>query len=142
MGTALLGTDRPGRHIPWAAAVPARRPDAAHSARCRRGSHQNGSAPPRSATRRLQEKDGVNARGLSKDIPYSTESAGNNPFVAGMTSLPGSKLWGCNIYHSERTARKKDWRRTIGMFDGDPIMQEIMAEGRRLREKDRRQGHT
>jgi len=22
----------------------------------------------------------------------------------------------------ERTARKKDWRRTIGMFDGDPIM--------------------
>jgi len=39
---------------------------------------------------------------------------------------------------SERTMRKKDWRRTVGMFDGDPIMQEIMAEGRRLREEDRR----
>jgi hypothetical protein len=33
----------------------------------------------------------------------------------------------------------KDWRRTVGMFDGDPIMQEIIAEGRRLREEDRRQ---
>ena len=35
--------------------------------------------------------------------------------------------------------RPKDWRRTVGMFDGDPIMQEIIAEGRRLREEDRRQ---
>ena len=41
------------------------------------------------------------------------------------------------IHTSERTARKKDWRRTIGMFDDDPIMQEIIAEGRRLREEDR-----
>jgi hypothetical protein len=47
------------------------------------------------------------------------------------------------MHPSERTAReKKDWRRTIGMFDGDPIMQEIMAEGRRLREEDRRQGRA
>jgi len=44
------------------------------------------------------------------------------------------------MHTAERTARKKDWRRTIGMFDGDPIMQEIMAEGRRLHEEDRRQG--
>ena len=44
------------------------------------------------------------------------------------------------MHTSERTAQKKDWRRTIGMFDGDPILQEIMAEGRRLREEDRRQG--
>jgi hypothetical protein len=36
-------------------------------------------------------------------------------------------------------AHPKDWRRTVGMFDGDPIMQEIIAEGRRLREEDRRQ---
>ena len=35
--------------------------------------------------------------------------------------------------------RPKDWRSTVGMFDGDPIMQEIIAEGRRLREEDRRQ---
>jgi hypothetical protein len=41
---------------------------------------------------------------------------------------------------SEKTTRKKDWRRTIGMFDDDPIMQEIVAEGRRLREEDSRQG--
>ena len=35
--------------------------------------------------------------------------------------------------------RPKDWRRTVGMFDGDPIMQDILAEGRRLREEDRQQ---
>jgi hypothetical protein len=46
------------------------------------------------------------------------------------------------IHTSERAVRKKDWRRTIGMFDGDPIMQEIIAEGQRLREEDRRQGHA
>ncbi len=38
--------------------------------------------------------------------------------------------------------RQKDWRRTVGMFDGDPIMQEIIAEGRRLREEDRHQGQV
>ena len=43
---------------------------------------------------------------------------------------------------SEKTARNKDWRRTIGMFDDDPIMQEIVAEGRRLREEDSRQGRA
>jgi hypothetical protein len=46
------------------------------------------------------------------------------------------------MHISEKTARKKDWRRTIGMFDGDPIMQEIIEEGRRLREEDRRQGRA
>jgi hypothetical protein len=35
--------------------------------------------------------------------------------------------------------RPKDWRRTVGMFDGDPIRQEIIAEGRRRPEKDRLQ---
>jgi hypothetical protein len=34
---------------------------------------------------------------------------------------------------------KKDWRRTVGMFVGDPIMKEIIEEGRRIREADRRQ---
>ncbi len=42
---------------------------------------------------------------------------------------------------TEQAERTKDWRRTVGMFDSDPIMQEIIAEGRRLREADRRQGH-
>ena len=40
---------------------------------------------------------------------------------------------------TEQGEGPKDWRRTVGMFDGDPIMQEIIAEGRRLREEDRRQ---
>jgi hypothetical protein len=35
--------------------------------------------------------------------------------------------------------QKKDWRRTVGMFDGDPIMRQIIKEGQRIREADRRQ---
>ena len=35
--------------------------------------------------------------------------------------------------------RKKDWRCTVGMFDRDSIMKEIIDEGRRVREADRRQ---
>ncbi len=46
------------------------------------------------------------------------------------------------MHTAERTARKKDWRRTIGMFDGDPVMQEIMAEGQRLRAEARQQGRA
>ena len=30
------------------------------------------------------------------------------------------------------SARKKDWRRTVGMFDGDPLMKEIIEEGQRI----------
>ena len=35
--------------------------------------------------------------------------------------------------------RGKDWRRTIGMFDGDPVMQEIIDGALRAREEERRQ---
>ena len=38
----------------------------------------------------------------------------------------------------EVSARKKDWRRTAGMFDGDPLMREIIEEGQCIREEDRR----
>ena len=38
----------------------------------------------------------------------------------------------------DSAAHKKDWRRTAGMFDGDSLMQEIIEEGRRIREEDRR----
>ena len=38
---------------------------------------------------------------------------------------------------ADTAVRKKDWRRTIGMFDGDQIMKEIIDEGRRVREVDR-----
>jgi hypothetical protein len=37
-------------------------------------------------------------------------------------------------------ASRKDWRRTVGMFDGDPIMREIIAEGQRVRDADRQAG--
>src|SRR6516164_7382763 len=30
-----------------------------------------------------------------------------------------------------------DWRSTIGMFAGDPVMKQIIEEGRRIREADR-----
>lgn len=31
----------------------------------------------------------------------------------------------------------RDWRSTIGMFSGDEVMKEIMAEALKIREKDR-----
>lgn len=34
---------------------------------------------------------------------------------------------------------RKDWRRTVGMFRNDPIMEEIIEAGQRIREEDRRQ---
>lgn len=41
------------------------------------------------------------------------------------------------VRKSERPPRVKDWRRTVGMFRGDPIMKEIIEAGRRIREEDR-----
>jgi len=40
---------------------------------------------------------------------------------------------------SERQSPRKDWRLTVGMFKGEPIMKEIIDEALRLREKERRQ---
>ena len=34
---------------------------------------------------------------------------------------------------------RDDWQRTVGMFAGDPVMKEIIEEGRRVREEDRQQ---
>ncbi len=34
---------------------------------------------------------------------------------------------------------ERDWRSTIGMFYGDPLMQEIDEAGRKIRESDREQ---
>ena len=36
-----------------------------------------------------------------------------------------------------RSPSSKDWRQSIGMFDGDPIMKEVIDEGRRVRDEDR-----
>jgi hypothetical protein len=33
----------------------------------------------------------------------------------------------------------KNWRSTLGMFADDPVMKEIIEEGRKLREQDREQ---
>ena len=38
----------------------------------------------------------------------------------------------------ERTPRK-DWRRTIGMFDDDPVMRDVIEEALRHREEERKQ---
>jgi hypothetical protein len=43
------------------------------------------------------------------------------------------------VHTTEKMAPPKDWRQTVGMFADDPIMREIIAEGQRIREADRRQ---
>jgi len=43
------------------------------------------------------------------------------------------------MHKADTGIRKKDWRRTVGMFDGEPIMKEIIDAGRRVREADKRQ---
>ena len=37
----------------------------------------------------------------------------------------------------EKLAPRKDWRSTVGMFAGDPVMKAIIEEGKRIREADR-----
>jgi hypothetical protein len=37
--------------------------------------------------------------------------------------------------------RKKDWRRTVGMFAGDEALMEIFEEAMKLREKDRQRAY-
>lgn len=39
---------------------------------------------------------------------------------------------------SASPSRKKDWRRTVGMFDDDPdFLREVIAEGQAIREAER-----
>ncbi len=37
---------------------------------------------------------------------------------------------------------RDDWKRTFGMFAGDPVMKEIIEAGQRIREDDRRQARS
>ena len=37
-----------------------------------------------------------------------------------------------------RTAQKKDWRRTVGMFTGSDFQKQVDAEGQAIREADRK----
>lgn len=39
----------------------------------------------------------------------------------------------------EKMPPEKNWRSTLGMFANDPIMKEIIEEGRKIRELDRQQ---
>ena len=34
---------------------------------------------------------------------------------------------------------RDDWLKSVGMFAGDPLMKDIIEEGRRVREEDRQQ---
>lgn len=36
-----------------------------------------------------------------------------------------------------RTTAGRDWRRSVGMFQDDPVMKEIIEQGRRIRDDDR-----
>lgn len=40
------------------------------------------------------------------------------------------------------TARVKDWRRTRGIFTGDELMQQVFAEGRKIRAAERKRGQN
>ncbi|MGO9467877.1 MAG: hypothetical protein ACLQIB_27325 [Isosphaeraceae bacterium] len=40
------------------------------------------------------------------------------------------------------TARAKDWRRTLGAFTGDDLMKQIFAEGRKIREAERKRARA
>jgi hypothetical protein len=42
------------------------------------------------------------------------------------------------LFGLQTTERKKDWRRTVGMFAGDEIMREICESAAAIREDDRR----
>jgi hypothetical protein len=37
---------------------------------------------------------------------------------------------------------RDDWKKTFGMFAGDPVMKEIIDAGQRIREEDRRQARS
>ncbi|MFO7906870.1 MAG: hypothetical protein ACQESR_03195 [Planctomycetota bacterium] len=39
----------------------------------------------------------------------------------------------------QREPGRDQWMKTVGMFAGDPVMNEIIEEGRRIRDEDRQQ---
>jgi hypothetical protein len=43
-----------------------------------------------------------------------------------------------DLTRNSTSAAQKDWRRTIGMFTGDEVMKQIIDEGKKVREADRR----
>ena len=46
------------------------------------------------------------------------------------------------LEQSVSDSQKKDWRSTLGMFANDLVMQEIDAEGQKIREADRQRAKS
>lgn len=42
------------------------------------------------------------------------------------------------VFNRNKTVAKDEWEKTIGMFDDDPMMKEIIDEALRIREEERR----
>ena len=42
------------------------------------------------------------------------------------------------VFNLNRTVEKDAWKKTLGMFDDDPMMKEIIDEALRIREEERR----
>ncbi len=43
------------------------------------------------------------------------------------------------LVDAARTGKQgRDWRSTVGMFEGDPVIAQIQEEGRKIREAERR----
>jgi hypothetical protein len=45
---------------------------------------------------------------------------------------------GALLANSAGTGRAKDWRRTRGAFTGDDLMKQVFAEGRKIRDAERK----
>jgi hypothetical protein len=54
-----------------------------------------------------------------------------------VAALEKQVAWLTQLHRDDSGAGGDDWRSTIGMFAGDPIMKEIIEEGRKFRERDR-----
>jgi hypothetical protein len=49
---------------------------------------------------------------------------------------------GALLANQAAVGRPKDWRRTRGAFTGDDLMKQVFAEGRRMREAQRKRART
>jgi hypothetical protein len=58
--------------------------------------------------------------------------------VAELERQMSSLLRGNANDHALREPRRDDWMSTVGMFDGDAIMKEVIEDTRKVREDDRK----
>lgn len=54
-----------------------------------------------------------------------------------VAALEKQVAWLSQLQRDEGEVGDDEWRSTVGMFAGDPIMKEIIEEGRKFRERDR-----